>query len=367
MSTSVNGRYQMGMLAAAVLLFGVAPSEASTVTKTRPAFGLWYTAWWTQDDRYQHWGHCQRLPLRGKYTAGDPAVIAADYAQFRELGVDFLIMDDTNGADNDGGRIKDNIRAWFEFMDARTATERIPICIAGGGEMRSEGRAGQQRAADFYWAWCARRPSYFRLQGRPLLLVDTDKNTDPAISTTSGSPSAGSTTATTMRPWKNARPGDGAVSEPARQVKECMSIWPGHRFPIQVAAWARTQWKHPRRRPVVHSRVASRAQNASPIRDRGRLEQLRGGNGSGGQLRLGRPPRIRGSRPLSPHYPRYSRLRNETLVKGEYFRSETDPKVFLFDGQALVYQAAMPRRAAVILVPDALFQALLQRWPEQGR
>ena len=169
----------MGMLAAAVLLFGVAPSEASTVTKTRPAFGLWYTAWWTQDDRYQHWGHCQRLPLRGKYTAGDPAVIAAHYAQFRELGVDFLIMDDTNGADNDGGRIKDNIRAWFEFMDARTATERIPICIAGGGEMRSEGRAGQQRAADFYWASCARRPSYFRLQGRPLLLVDTDKNYGP--------------------------------------------------------------------------------------------------------------------------------------------------------------------------------------------
>ena len=106
-------------------------------------------------------------------------MIASHYAQFRELGIDFLIMDDTNGVDNDGGRIKDNIRAWFDFMDAQPAEARIPICIGGGGEMRAEGRAGQERAANFYWEHLARRPSYFQLAGKPLLLVDTDKNYGP--------------------------------------------------------------------------------------------------------------------------------------------------------------------------------------------
>jgi len=55
----------------------------------------------------------------------------------------------------------------------------VPFCIGGGGEMRAEGRAGQQRAADFYWEHLARRPSYFQLDGKPLLLVDTDKTYGP--------------------------------------------------------------------------------------------------------------------------------------------------------------------------------------------
>ena len=96
-----------------------------------------------------------------------------------DLGIDFLIMDDTNCTGNDGGRINDNIRAWFDFMDAKPKAERIPICLGGGGEMRAEGRPGQQRAADFYWSTLAQRPSYFRLNGKPLLLVDTDKNYGP--------------------------------------------------------------------------------------------------------------------------------------------------------------------------------------------
>lgn len=58
----------------------------------------------------------------------------------------------------------------------------------------------------------------------------------------------------------------------------------------------------------------------------------------------------------------YSRLRSGALVKGEYYRSESDPKVFRFDGAKLVYEAAMPRRAAVILVPDDAFEALRRQY-----
>ena len=64
-------------------------------------------------------------------------------------GSTFLIMDDTNCAGNDGGRINDNIRAWFDFMDARPEAERIPICIGGGGEMRASGKAGPAGGGGF--------------------------------------------------------------------------------------------------------------------------------------------------------------------------------------------------------------------------
>ena len=47
-------------------------------------------------------------------------------------------------------------------------------------------------------------------------------------------------------------------------------------------------------------------------------------------------------------------------MKGEYYRSEKSPKVYLFDGKRLVYQAAMPRRAAIILVPEDPFGRMLK-------
>ncbi len=58
----------------------------------------------------------------------------------------------------------------------------------------------------------------------------------------------------------------------------------------------------------------------------------------------------------------YSRLRSGALVKGEYYRAESDAKVYQFDGTRLVYKAAMPRRAAVILVPKEVFETLGQQY-----
>ena len=58
----------------------------------------------------------------------------------------------------------------------------------------------------------------------------------------------------------------------------------------------------------------------------------------------------------------YSCLRSGALVKGEYYRSESDAKVYRFGGTRLVYEGAMPRWAAVILVPDEVFGALSQQY-----
>ena len=62
----------------------------------------------------------------------------------------------------------------------------------------------------------------------------------------------------------------------------------------------------------------------------------------------------------------YSRLRAGALVSGEYYRSESDAKVYRFDGTRLLYQGSIPSRAAVILVPDQLFERLGRRFEQPG-
>jgi hypothetical protein len=245
---------------------GLPASDAGTdaLQSLRPQIGLWYTVWWTNDDQFHHWENCHVFPARGRYSAGDPAVIAADYAQFRDLGVDFLIMDDTNGVGNDGGRINDNIRAWFDFMDGRPAAERIPICIGGGGEMRAAGKAGQHGAADFYWAQWAQRPSYFRLNGKPLLLVDTDKNygpgdfDDPRFTVRWVYNGDNHAAIGQRKTW-----GWGSYA-PAPVLKECMSIWPGHRFARNVAKLGKDPLEEPREGGELYAREWLRVLKAQP-------------------------------------------------------------------------------------------------------
>jgi len=48
----------------------------------------------------------------------------------------------------------------------------------------------------------------------------------------------------------------------------------------------------------------------------------------------------------------------KALVQGEYYRAETRPEVYLFDGKRLVYHAAIPRRATIIQVPVEVLERL---------
>ena len=356
------------LLAAGFVLVGgrlSGAAAATTIERVAPAhtqFGLWYTVWWTKDDQYKHWTNCHRLPVRGRYTAGDPVIIKAHYMTFRDLGVDFLIMDDTNGAGNDGGRINDNIRAWFDFMDKLPAAERIPICIGGGGEMRDGGKPAQQRAANFYWDSWAQRPSYFRLSGKPLVLVDTDKNygpgdwDDPRFSvrwTYNGDNHAAMKQRQT---W-----GWGSYA-PAPELPECMSIWPGHRFPRYVAEQGKDPLEEPRQGGELYAREWLRVLKTQPqfvtvadwnnFEEETALEDSYAWEDAHGYCVPDLYVRITRAG---------SRLRAGILVKGEYYRAEDQPEVFRYDGRQLVYQAEMPKRATVILVPRELFAELTQK------
>ncbi len=352
------------LLSAVVLAADVPSSRPAVPERAVPVLGMWYTVWWTADDQHRHWVNCHRFPARGRYSAGDPEVIESHYRQMRDLGVDFLILDDTNCIGNDGGRINDNIRAWFDFMDARPASERIPMCIAGGGEMREAGRAAQQRAGDFYHQHWAKRPSYFHLAGRPLLIVDTDDNYGPGD-------------------WDDARftvrwayNGDNHESmgrrqtwgwgsyEPAPILPECMSIWPGHRFPRHVVQLGHDPLEQAREGGRLYVRMWLRVLKARPqyvtvadwnnFEEDTAIENSYGWEDAAGYAAPELYTRITRA---------CSRLRREQLVKGEYYRDEKKPEVYLFDGRGLVHQSAMPTRTAVIEVPAGLLDRIRQRLP----
>lgn len=328
----------------------------------KPAIGMWYTAWWTQDDQYHHWRHCHVFPSRGWYTAGDPRTIADHYAQLRDMGVDFLVLDDTNCIGNDGGRINDNIRAWFDFMNAKPAAERIPMCIGSGGEMRAEGRAGQQRAAGFYFTHWAQRPSYFQLEGKPLLLVDTDKNygpgdwDDPRFTVRWAYNGDNHAAMKQRRTW-----GWGSY-EPAPILEECMSIWPGHRFPGHVARQGMDPLEEPREGGQLYARMWLRVLKAQPrfvtVADYNNFEEETAIEPS----YTWEDPRGHAVPDLYVRITRaYARLRTETLVAGEYYRDEDKPDVYLCENGRLVYQGAMPRRATVILTPAGMLDRIKKR------
>ncbi len=330
----------------------------------KPQIGLWYTPWWTSDDAYRHWTNCHRFPVLGRYSAGDPAIITNHFAQFRDLGIDFIIMDDTNVAGNDGGRINNNIRAWFEFMDKQPAATRIPICIGSGGEMRFGGAKSQQVGADFYWKeWAEKHPaSYFNLDGKPLLLVDTDKNYGPGDFEDKRFTVRWVYNGDNHETIKERKTWGWGSYEPAPILEECMSIWPGHRFPYHVANLGQDPLEEPRQGGNLYVRMWLRVLKAEPkyvtiadwnnFEEETAIEESYAWEDARGHCTPKLYTRITRA---------YSRLRDRKLVKGEFYRDEKKPEVYLYDGDSLVHQSGMPLRAAVILVPEGWLEKICSK------
>lgn len=339
-------------------------AELPAATTPRPAFGLWYSVWYTQKDEHNHWANSHRQPRRGRYASADPALIADHYRQFRELGVDFMIMDDTNGYGVDGGVLNDAIRAWFDFMDAKPVAERIPICACSGGEMRAEGRPGQQRTVDAYYENWALHPSYLHLQGKPLLLLDTDNNygpgdfEDPRFTTRWVYNGDNFKFMAERHTW-----GWGCFGLPPA-LPECMSLWPGHRYSLKITEEGTDVLEEPREGGRRYARSWLHVLKSQPqfvtvadwnnyeeetaIEDSDSWEDPQGYCTPNLYTRITRA---------------YSKMRQRQLVKGEYYRDENQPEVYLYNGRRLVHQSSDPARATVIVLPAGWLDDIRKKLP----
>ncbi|MGV3773093.1 MAG: hypothetical protein ACO1QB_09350 [Verrucomicrobiales bacterium] len=330
------------------LLIGICPNLFA-----KPQIGLWLTVWWTEDDQFRHWTNCHRFPTLGRYTSGDPQIISNHFSQFRNLGIDFLIMDDTNIAGNDGGRINDNIRAWFDFMDRLRSDQRIPICIGSGGEMRAGGKDYQAKGADFYYENWAGRPSYFKMEGKPLLIIDTDKNHGPGDFLDERFTVRWAYNGDNHAAMKRNKTWGWGSYFPPPALEESMSIWPGHRFPGNVVKHGFDPLEESRQGGKLYVKMWLEVFKAQPkyvtiadwnnFEEETAIEDSYAWESSQGYAVPALYTRITRA---------YSRLRDKELVKGEFYRDEKLPEVYLFDGTKVIHQSATPLHAEVILLPS---------------
>ena len=103
-----------------------ATKTATTTTPKREYYsskvGMWYTVWWDSEEKdiahYQgHWINETRVkPIQhGYYATDDQQKLKDDYTYFTKIGIDYLILDDTNAHGADGGNIATHINACFQM------------------------------------------------------------------------------------------------------------------------------------------------------------------------------------------------------------------------------------------------------------
>ncbi len=347
------------ILALALLLLPVARLVQSPAAQ--PRIGVWYTTWWDVTDRHLHWkdarDRVKKLPSLGIYTSYDPRIIRTQYEQMKECGIDFVIFDDTNTIFVDDGIVDRTIRAWFDFMDALVPSERLKLCVAFGGELNQhQNKEGFLVAADYLWKSYAGRPSYLRLDGKPLALWYIEKDVipdwnDPRWTIRRCFHAFRTRDQGLDRGW-----GWGSAPSPPANM-ECMSFFPG---------WVLDKPVLERRNGDYYEECWLKALKARP-----QFVAIADWNNWQEQTAIEDSPAWTDTYGAStPDWYRqitrgYASLRSGKLLQGFYYREEGKPEVYYFNSRRkLVHVPAYPRRKAVIVTPEGwLDRTPKLEWP----
>ena len=125
-----------------------------------------------------HWTHTRYRPPEGYYSSGDPATVKSQFAQMRAAGMDYTVLDDSNGVGNDRGEIEKNARSIFDTNESLPKNEQLKLAFCLGiwnprvwdTSSANALRPFVQAEANHVYETYASRPSYFFWKGKPLLV-----------------------------------------------------------------------------------------------------------------------------------------------------------------------------------------------------
>ena len=148
-------------------------------TQTRDPYysseiGLWYTVWWDSEERdpthYEwHWLKETRVrPVKdGYYASDDPQKLWEDFSYFQRIGIDYLLLDDTNNHLADNGNIARHIDACFKTAEEMGRAPRM--CLGGGSPLLNNDEPGMVAELNAFYLYAERYPDHFYfLDGKPL-------------------------------------------------------------------------------------------------------------------------------------------------------------------------------------------------------
>jgi len=242
--------------------------------KVEPAqsdIGIWYSVWYTYNGDYGNniqtniWANwdIQYKPLLpdgtyGYYDSLDEAVINFHLKEISDAGIDFLIFDQTNNIDAEGGMINKRalkvaqcIKAWND-----AGNKPIKYCSAIGKiQWDQTGKAIEEEAVLLYNRYLREDfgDAYYMLDGKPLLIVYGDGASDMWNTYLAEGGKSKYTDRFTLR-WADNQSTPGyygwAYDKGTQQDSEVMVVMPGwdnrkgHTpVPRDHGSWYKASWK----------------------------------------------------------------------------------------------------------------------------
>ena len=140
--------------------------------------GMWYCVWWDSEvkDSYyyeHHWLKETRItPARfGYYATDDIDKLTYDLNYFNKIGIDYLLLDDTNNHAADSGNIASHINSVFKTADSIGAAGSPELAFAGGSPLLNNNEPGMLAEMDIFHAYSVKYPdTYYRWKGKPLFV-----------------------------------------------------------------------------------------------------------------------------------------------------------------------------------------------------
>ncbi len=157
--------------------------------KDKVDFGIWYSTWYAytketstsnRENTWTAWDIPYRPKLSGgnfgMYDSKDAKETEYYISQISDAGIDFIILDQTNNIDVDGGYINERSLATAEvckkYIDGHPDKRPVRYCSAIGGIQWSQDPATIEAEAKKLWERYDSGEAYhYYLDGKPLLIV----------------------------------------------------------------------------------------------------------------------------------------------------------------------------------------------------